>query len=821
MKKLIVFVLFLVSASVFPQADTSALDRMTPEELQKYYENEKPPFSNYKGPAKVGDSLFRKLNAEVIPTQTVYGPSLSHIVDDLNMGRVKLFDSTGAEGEMMKPKIAIGAGRLGFYGDLYSKHFQSPLTARPAFDLNISQRMTRYLQLNFNVLFGTLGANENLPDRHENFYSEIRAGGVTLMYDFGNFIPDKFTFRPFISVGVAGFEFLSKTDLKDKNGNTYYYWSDGSIKDRAENAPDAQFAVDLKRDYVYETDVRERNADGFGKYRESAIAFPVGLGFVAQVHERVDFKMGIQLYYTTTDYIDGISNKSIGTRAGNKQTDMFSYTSMSLQYDLIAKKKEKTRVQMDTINNSMWLAFENEDRDKDGVTDFKDDCQGTPEGVKVDEKGCPLDDDKDGIPNYRDDELATAKGTPVNERGVGQTDDYWKAWYDQYMNDSTGGEVVQEYIGGALAMQQKNMGLGKEKKDIYTVELARYNGAIPTDELAFLLSIGDIKSVTLEDGTTVVYVAGEYKKIKTAVKRRDEFRAEGNKGAVVSRIRGRNIIRIPDDELAEMLKKADQEDLKSAGTGTGNVAGTNTTTAGTGTASAGTGTASAGTGTTAANTGTAGTVGNSGNAGAEPLDKFDPHEVVYRVQLGAFKNRISTSVFNTSAGVLELKTGDNYRYVTKGFRSIEEAASVRADLVIQGYSDAFVTAYKDGKRIPMSETKATVEKNYKENLDESKTFSSVDKKLIEIKIQLGPLKKSFQEKSMDERLATMGVTNIEKQPTTTGSIRYLSGKFNNFDAANKYLKELQDKGISDAFIVPYFKGEIISQQEAMELLKAK
>ncbi|HPB26243.1 MAG TPA: OmpA family protein, partial [Bacteroidales bacterium] len=42
------------------------------------------------------------------------------------------------------------------------------------------------------------------------------------------------------------------------------------------------------------------------------------------------------------------------------------------------------------------------DTDNDGVTDADDKCPGTPEGVKVDSKGCPLDTDGDGIADYMD-----------------------------------------------------------------------------------------------------------------------------------------------------------------------------------------------------------------------------------------------------------------------------------------------------------------------------------------------------------------------------------------------------------------------------------
>jgi hypothetical protein len=256
----------------------------------------------------------------------------------------------------------------------------------------------------------------------------------------------------------------------------------------------------------------------------------------------------------------------------------------------------------------------------------------------------------------------------------------------------------------------------------------------------------------------------------------------GNKNAGVSKVKGKSIQRLSEEELMEMVKaeeKADKEKAESPDN--------------------------------LANNGTGADVENN-------QETFGPDEIVYRVQLGAFKNKISASVFNTSAGVLELKAGESlFRYVTKGYKTIEEAAMVRADLVIQGYSDAFVTAYKGGKRIPMNQTKATVEKGYKEDLNENKTFSSVNKKLVSFKIQLGPNKRPNQVTAAEERFKD--IANLEKQTTTTGNVRFMSGNFTGYDAAEKYRKELENKGFTDAFIIATFKDELISIQEALELLK--
>ncbi|MFL5754254.1 MAG: hypothetical protein ACJ76F_12655, partial [Bacteroidia bacterium] len=185
-----------------------------------------------------------------------------------------------ALGEVFKPTLGFGVGMLSYYGDLYSRHAQAPWTARTAYEIILTQPLSKSFYLNFYGMAGKLGANERLDQRNENFQSEIRMGGIHLMYDFSNVINPKYKCRPWISTGFESFEFLSKTDLYDKNGNKYYYWSDGSIKNMAEGSMGSQNAVDLVRDYSYESDIRELNRDGFGKYRESSWAVPVGAGFI-------------------------------------------------------------------------------------------------------------------------------------------------------------------------------------------------------------------------------------------------------------------------------------------------------------------------------------------------------------------------------------------------------------------------------------------------------------------------------------------------------------------------------------------------------------
>jgi hypothetical protein len=679
--------------------------------------------------------------------------------------------------EIFKPKISLGAGMLSFHGDLYSKHYQAPWTARIAYDLNISQRLYKSLQLNFNVLFGKLGANEWVDNRQENFQSEIRSGGLSLMYDFGNFIPDHCRIRPWISVGVNSFEFLSKTDHYDRYGNRYYYWSDGSIKNIDEAAPTASLAINLNRDYVYETDIRELNKDGFGKYQERAWAFPIGAGALMKVTDRFDFKIGFQYYFTTTDYIDGITNNSLGTRAGTRQKDNFVYTSFALQYDLVFKKKSKGDTLPDDYFDAVdWLALDGGDYDQDGVRDWDDKCHGTPKGVKVDANGCPFDDDNDGVPNHADEELTSPVGFEVNDKGVALTDEYWQNWYNMYMD--SGNVAKQELIENFYAAKKDTSLTGQSEpnknENQYTIELARYTGPVPNNEMAYLLSIGDVKSTTLPDNSTVLYTAGTYKEIQNAVKRRDEFVAEGNKNAKVGYFKNGDIITLSDDDINKLIS------------GSNNAA--------------------------AVNTSTNSSVNNTNNE-----DEFAKGDIVYRVQLGAYKNRISKEVFRNAGTVLELKTDDDvFRYATRGFKTIQDAADLKATLVVEGYGDAFITAYKDGKRIPMNTTKATMETTETEDITKIESFSSVDKSLVSFKVQLGALRRSGSN-DMEEK--TKDIEGLEKQGTESGMIRYTAGNFSDYSKADKFRQELADNGLIEAFVIAIFKGEIISIQEAQELLK--
>lgn len=215
----------------------------------------------------------------------------------------------------IRPSIFIGTGMLSYQGDiLNTSNSFNPFQNKLSLTLGASQPVNNYLSVDFFMLFGELGANERSLVRNLNFESKITAGGLGLSYNFDQFLKPERNLEPFISLGFEAFEFISKTDRFDSYGNAYNYWSDGTIRNLPETEENLTAAIEITRDYVYETDIRALNRDGFGNYSQRSFAIPVGAGFNLLMNEKMKFSMGVQYHWTFTDYVDGITVDSRGIK---------------------------------------------------------------------------------------------------------------------------------------------------------------------------------------------------------------------------------------------------------------------------------------------------------------------------------------------------------------------------------------------------------------------------------------------------------------------------------------------------------------------------
>ncbi len=462
--------------------------------------------------------------------------------------------STPSADIKLKPTFGLGTGMFAFYGDVGRDHANySPLVTRFGYELRATTPITPWLEGGLYALHGRLGVNERSLTRNLNFESRITIGGLRFRYNFHQFLNPDRRVEPFVLFGFESVEFLTKTDLYDAQGRAYNYWSDGTIRDIAENAANAADAEIIQRDYVYESDVRELNRDGFGKYPERTWAIPLGVGFRMDLGGGFDFRMGATMHYTFTDLVDGVTDQSMEPRRGNALNDRFLYSSVSIGYAVpLERKSKKPRIMTPLSTEEIDLIVLRGDQDADAITDIRDYCPNTPPGVPVDHRGCPYDGDQDRVPDHMDDELDSAPGVAVDLRGVTMTDeDHLKA----YMNYLDSGNVTMHYsrVESFGPMPAKKTA----PKRVYVVKVGTQVEGISEELIQRILSIPDVR--TLERNDTTYYLVGNYESLPEALRRELELKGIGLEGMVMAE---------EDGKLIDISKDIVLERARLSGTGT-------------------------------------------------------------------------------------------------------------------------------------------------------------------------------------------------------------------------------------------------------------
>jgi predicted DNA-binding WGR domain protein len=296
------------------------------------------------------------------------------------------------------PSVRIGAGMMSYFGNVGTRTSVAPNSfsdTRSGFQFGVEDRLTTFLAVSIDGLYGHLSGNDHSAYDNLNFETKVIHGGINLILPFDNGIIMKrhSDLIPFLSIGIGYMTFQPYGDLTDSKGNPYYYWSDGSIRNLPESSPIANTAIQVQRRYNYNTPLAGP---------QSSLTFPVGFGFRFNFTDQLGANIGVIYHYTLTNHIDNVN-------AGAK--DKFLYTSVSIHYQFNRRKDSDKGYGEEPI-------FDQGDSDTDGINDLLDVCPGTPKGVKVDAKGCPLDADGDGIPDYLDKEPNSKKGAVVDQSGV-------------------------------------------------------------------------------------------------------------------------------------------------------------------------------------------------------------------------------------------------------------------------------------------------------------------------------------------------------------------------------------------------------------------
>lgn len=551
----------------------------------------------------------------------------------------------------LKPRLGLGVGSLVFYGEIGRDNLgYHPGSADMAYTLEVSNELNSFLSLSLYTVFGTIHLNEQTNPRQLNLQSQVRSGGFSIAYNFDHFLPSKRDADPFLAIGFESIEFLSKTDLFDASGLRYHYWSDGNPYDRPEDHPDASEAVLLQRDYVYESDIRELDLDGFGRYNERSFGIPLSAGVKFHATDRFRVTLAARYTFMLSDMLDGINADSQGLRAGDAKNDRLLFTYAALGYDLnpVNASAKKTSNDFYPIDEKDMLAA-TEDTDGDGVPDIKDKCQGTPKDVQVDRHGCPVDSDKDGFPDYLDDEPLSPH-TYVDGNGVAMDDD---AIYERYLmwSDSIPWKGETQF---AEDRAQVKSDLSKTEK-VYRIRIARNADGLSQEDINSLLAQSDV--IQAQEGEEEVFLVGDYSELPEAVRRKVELQRSGIPSAVVqTNDDGQSYDTVSVDPSLEASIEAEYQTISDFDA----------------------------------------TVHYRVQVGA----------FRYPLSGDLFSTAGDILAVKGSDGLT--------RYVTRSFDELSIAINLKTDLLAKGFKGAFITAYRGGERITLAEAGLNVTNSAKD-----------------------------------------------------------------------------------------------------------
>lgn len=424
------------------------------------------------------------------------------------VGTFKVHAQEASLSKELKPSLGLGVGLLNYYGDLNSVGNHSSLINQFGYEVHVVRKISDFSDLGFSFLTGTMIGNERSPERNLNFRTDIYSIAVYGTFNLDYWLYWSDIINPYVTIGFESFEYNNKTDLVDANGSPYHYWNDGTIRNIAQSSPNAAQSSLVFRDYNYETDLRAADLDGFGKYPQLAIGVPVGIGVNLNVSDRLSFKLNTTFHFTFTDLIDNVSKNGEGIRKGNGMNDYFTFNSVSIHYDLVhsAPKSDPSDFKFPD-----YFVLDIDDEDGDGVVDGLDICQFTPQGVQVDEHGCPLDEDEDGVPNYLDTEEATDVTSFVAANGKTLTDE---DFYEQYLKYIDSADIPVEVLYRIAGKPQK---VGN-----YRILLGEYSEDLPEDLANKFIDEGDVIGALTGEGKTA-YLTKKYGDLREVKQRRNEL----------------------------------------------------------------------------------------------------------------------------------------------------------------------------------------------------------------------------------------------------------------------------------------------------------
>jgi hypothetical protein len=211
-----------------------------------------------------------------------------------------------------------------------------------------------------------------------------------------------------------------------------------------------------------------------------------------------------------------------------------------------------------------------------------------------------------------------------------------------------------------------------------------------------------------------------------------------------------------------------------------------------------------------------------------PIDPPMPSGLMYKVQIGAFRQAIRQDIFKGIAPIMGERTASGFtRYTAGEFNNFASADNAKNRIQSLGYSDAFVVAFMNGKRVSVTQARA-VERG--EDVQIAQATTSTNNRPVNRPTQTnrfikqGPLEmRSVENIGGSFYTVQVGVfskpvtsaeifsiTPLQQENMANGLYRYTTGKFDNLNDANQAKDEARAIGVVDAFVTAYRNGSRVT-----------
>lgn len=215
-----------------------------------------------------------------------------------------------------------------------------------------------------------------------------------------------------------------------------------------------------------------------------------------------------------------------------------------------------------------------------------------------------------------------------------------------------------------------------------------------------------------------------------------------------------------------------------------------------------------------------------------PIDEKLPDGLIFKVQLGAFRNSIPQNLFKGISPISGETTQNGFiRYTAGLFLKCETVENAKNEIKQLGYKDAFVVAFFNGKRIPLpcggsdeavalllSKKSGTSVKTTGTSGNEDEAAMNAVANTTDL-TTLSGLFYTIQVGVYSNPVAASKLFNIQPlySQKTTNIIRYTVGIYNTIPLALEAKKIAMSGGLTDAFMTIYHNGKRISMAEATTL----